>query len=251
MVKLQGIGSDKGFKAVILPDVHIDDKGVHKVYNPVKDFIKDFKPDLIILLGDFADGCALSNWDLSKKRKMEGRRHKNEIDNVNKELDFLQKYCKKIVWLEGNHEDRVERYLDTHSEVEELIEYQHLCKLEERGIEWIPFNKLYQLGDLYMVHGRYTNQHHAKKHLERIGGNICYGHTHLPQVFGTNRELQKPYKSVGLGCLCDKKPEYLKGKEGNWINGFAILYMSTRGHFNLYPIDIIKGHFYTHGKNYC
>ena len=56
----------KGIKAIILPDVHIDHKGYDKVYLPVRKFIKDFKPDTIYLLGDFADCSSLSNWDLSR-----------------------------------------------------------------------------------------------------------------------------------------------------------------------------------------
>ena len=77
----------KGFKAVILPDVHIGDKGYDSVYDSVKKFLKDFKPDKTYLLGDFAECASLSHWEMDSKRKMEGKRHFNEI-NTFKSVNF-------------------------------------------------------------------------------------------------------------------------------------------------------------------
>ena len=84
--------------AVILPDVHLTDR-LPKDYQPVRKFIQYFKPDKTILLGDFMDVSSLSAWDYDKKRPMEGRRYRREIDTANKELDFLQKYSKEVVYI--------------------------------------------------------------------------------------------------------------------------------------------------------
>ena len=240
----------KGFKAVILPDVHINDRGYHKCYEPVKKFIKQFKPDKTVLLGDFADSSALSHWNLEKRRKIEGKRHKKEMAMVDKELKYLEKHTKEIIWLEGNHENWVEQYIDKNPEMEGLVEYQVLLRLKERGIKWIAMNDLYKLGDLYLTHGMYANLHHAKKHMEKLGCNICYGHTHMPQEYGCSMRMQKPLKAVCLGCLCGKKPDYLRGKHGNWRNGFAVLYVASNGEFNIYPIDIINNRFYFNGRRW-
>ena len=240
----------KGIKAVLLPDVHIDDQGYHPVYKPVKTFISQFKPDLIVLMGDFANCSSLSHWNLEKRRKMEGLRHAKELEKVDIELRFLEKHSKKIVWLEGNHEHWCEQYIDKNPEIQGFLEYPTALNLKKRKIEWIELNKLYKVGELYLTHGMYTNKYHAAKHLEKLGCNICYCHTHMPQTYGHNMRMQKPYKATCLGCLCNKKPDYLKGKEGNWINGFGILYVANNGEFNLYPIDIIGGRFYYEGKRY-
>lgn len=89
-------------KVLLAYDVHLDTK-VPKEYNLFKKFVKDFKPDEIIIGGDYMDVSALSAWDYDKKRKMEGRRYIKEYELANKELDYLQKYTKKVVYLEGNH----------------------------------------------------------------------------------------------------------------------------------------------------
>ncbi len=233
---------------VILPDVHLDET-VPKDYLPVKNFIRATKPDKIILLGDFMDVSALSGWDLDKKRKMENRRWKKEIALANKELDFLQKHCKEIVYIEGNHEDRVQRYLDKNPEMEGLIEVQEMLRLKERGIKWVKMNDLYKCGDMYFTHGMYTNKYCAQKHLSELGCNICFGHGHKTQTAFQNQSMAKPVMSYQLGTLGDKAPDYMRNRPANWINQFAVMYVEpNHGNFNLYPINVIKGKFMWEGK---
>tara|TARA_Y100000310_G_scaffold236502_1_gene239679 strand:+ start:1845 stop:2588 length:744 start_codon:yes stop_codon:yes gene_type:complete len=240
----------QGFKAVILPDVHIHSNGYDKVYDVAKNFVRNFKPDKVYLLGDFADCRSLSHWDLDKKRKIDGDSHRNELDVLGRELDYLQKYSKEVIWLAGNHEHWVDQYLDNHPEVEGLIEYPKLLRLKERGIKWVPYNDLYKVGQLYMTHGMYAGEHHAKMHLTKLGCNVVYGHVHRSQVYSVNMVMQKSMKAYGLGCLCNKKPAFLRGKAGSWDHQLAVLYVASNGEFNLYPIDIINHRFYFNGKSY-
>lgn len=233
-----------------MPDVHLNDKGYAPVYEVVKNFIKDFKPDIAYLLGDFADCCSLSHWNLQKRRKVEGKRHLREIEVIDKELKFLEKYCKKIVWIEGNHENWVEQYIDKNPELEGLLEYPKLLNLKKRGIKWVPWNTLHKVGHLYLTHGMYINEYHTKKHLDILGCSVCYCHTHKSQTHTKNIIMQKTQKAWCLSCLCSKKAEYLKGKTGNWDEGFAVLYVASNGEFSLYPIDIINNRFYFNGKSY-
>lgn len=237
-------------RVIIIPDAHLTDE-TPKDYEAIKPFIKMFKPDKIILLGDFMDVASLSAWDLDKKRVMEGKRIKNEIAQANIELNYLAKYCPEIIYLEGNHEDRIERYLDKNPEVEGMIELKDQLRLSERKIKWIKMNDLYKLGDMYFTHGMYTNVGHARKHLQALGCNITYGHTHSTQTALQNMAMQKPYMSYALGTLGDKAPSYMKNRPSNWINQFAIFYYCDKtGHFNLYPINIIKGRFIWNGTEY-
>ena len=74
---------------VILPDVHLSDNQSHTDYEVVKRFIKKNKSDEIILLGDFMDVLSLSAWDLSKRRKMEGRRYEKECEVIFSPTDAI------------------------------------------------------------------------------------------------------------------------------------------------------------------
>ena len=236
--------------AIILPDVHMT-SDIPKDYAPVKNFIRDFKPNEIILLGDFMDVESLSAWDLDKRRIMEGRRFNKEISRANTELDYLQKYASAVTYLEGNHEDRVNRYLDKNPEMEGMIEIPEQLGLKERAIKWIKMNDLYKKGNMYFTHGMYTNIHNARKHLQTLGCNITYGHQHGTQTAMQNMKMQAPHMAYALGTLGDKAPDYMKNRPANWINQFAVYYWDTKtGMFNMYPVNVIKNRFMWNGKVY-
>jgi len=234
-------------KVIILPDVHLSDNQPHTDYEVVKRFIKKNRSDEIILLGDFMDIRSLSHWDLRSRRKMEGRRYEKECEVVNKELDFLQKYTKKLTYIEGNHEAWISEYIDDNPEMEGIIELPNKLHLKERGIKFIPLNELYKVGKMYFTHGMYINQYNAMKHLMKLGCNICYGHQHGTQTAMMNMKMQEPHQAYALGCLCGHSPDYMKGKPASWISQFAVMYLNKQN-FNLYPINIINNQFMFNGK---
>jgi len=237
-------------KLLVLPDVHLTDQ-VPKVYSVVKKFVKDFQPHETILLGDFMDVSALSAWDFDKRQNMEGRRFKKEISCADREIKFLEKHSKKITYICGNHEYRVDRYLEKNPEMQGLIEIPILLSLKNRSINWVTVDEIYSKGHLNFIHGWYVTKYHAAKHLDVIGDCVVYGHTHLPQNYSKNLALHKEIMAYGLGCLCDKAPEYMHGRFANWINNFAVVYYDTVvGNFNLYEINIIDKSFMWNGKKY-
>ena len=233
-------------KVVILPDIHTK-LAISKEYKVVKKYIAANNPDEIVILGDFMEVEAFSAWDSKKRMLMEGRRYAKEVAFANKELDFLQKHCKKITFIEGNHENRVERYIEENPELDGIINIPIVLKLKERGIEWFTEGEFYKISKMYFTHGISTTQAHAKATMMKIGANICYGHTHRYDTYMMNMELQTPHTAYGLGCLCNKKPYWARNKMMGWINQFAV--MEYKGDiFNLYPITIIKGKFIINGR---
>jgi predicted phosphodiesterase len=237
-------------KIIIIQDAHID---VHipKAYEVVKKFIKAEQPDEIILLGDFMDVSSLSAWDYDKKRLMEGRRFQKEVELANKELDFLQANSKKVTYLEGNHEDRIERYLDKNPEMEGMMELPVVLDLVKRDIKFIKYNTLYKVGHLYFTHGFYTNINYTKKTLDSYGCNIVVGHLHKPQTSFNTSKMTESRMCWGLGCLQGHEPDYLKGRPSNWNNGFAVAYVKDDGKFSMYPVNMSPtGSFIWNGKEY-
>lgn len=236
-------------KVIILPDVHLDTY-FPKPYLPVRKFISKFKPDEILIIGDFMNMSSFNHHEEQNLRYMENKRYKKEIDFVNKELDYLQKYSKKITYLDANHEDWCKQYINKHPQLEGLIEYQKLLKLKERKIKWLPYNVPYKIGKCNFIHGLYTGENHAKKTAMKVGKNIVYAHVHSPQSYLLGTLLNNPIMSYSLGCLCEKEQDYNFGKFPNWMNGFAVMYYDEKGFFNLYPINIINRKFIFNGKQY-
>lgn len=237
-------------RIAILPDCHLSTKS-DEPYEVVKKFLKSYKPDEIVLLGDFMDCEALSHWTKDKLRGIDGRKYKHECDFANKELDKLQKLTKKITYLEGNHEAWVEQYIDRNPEMEGLIEIPNQLNLKKRNIKWYPYNSLYKIGHCYLTHGSYATKYHTQKHLQAFGCNLVYGHVHRPQSDMINMKQIEPTMAYALGCLCNHEPSYMKGKPANWMHGFGILEVDTNdGTFNLTPINIINNKFIYNGVVY-
>ena len=237
-------------RVLILPDVHLTGEGYSPSYSLAKTFVKDIRPDEIILLGDFLDCTSLSHWIENKTLLLENKRYLLEIGNANEELDYLQKYSKKVTYLEGNHENWVQQYIEKHPMLEGMLEIPLRLELKERNIEWFPLNELYRVGKMYFLHGDTTVKYHASKMLQDYGCCLCYGHTHTAQTAQMNMKMQEPIMAYGLGCLCSHEPHYMKGKHARWIDQVGIMEYDENGNFNLTPINITAGQFIWEGKEY-
>ena len=236
-------------KAVLLFDVHL---GLvpPKPYQVAKKFCKAYKPDEIILPGDFMSIDALSAYDLSKRRKIEGQRYEKELLVAKKEINELRMLCDDLIWMEGNHEYRVERYMDDHPELEGILEIPTRLNLQERGIKWVKFGKDIRRSKLTITHGDYYNDNFSKKTALNYGCCVAVGHTHRSQVFTWFPKKQKhPFVCYGIGTLGDCAPEYKKGAPTGHLNQFAIVEYTSK-QFNLYPITIINNSFIYNGKEW-
>ena len=99
-------------KILVLPDVHLTQDSYSNYYGMVKNFMRDFKPHETIILGDFMNCDSLSHWNENNKKELEDKRYQKECDFANQELDYIQRYSRRVVYLEGNHEYWVYQYLE-------------------------------------------------------------------------------------------------------------------------------------------
>jgi len=218
--------------------------------NGIRAFISYFQPNIIILLGDFLNLDCVSHWIQDKHRLVEGQRLKKEYALANYELDLIKQQAPeaKIIYLEGNHENWIEQYLDKHPEMEGLIELKDHIK----GVdEWVALNKLYKVGKLYYTHGLYTNEFHAKKTALALGANVRYGHTHDRQNYTVVAPQNKQgHSAESIGCLCTDDMPYMKNKPNKWINAFNYAYIRADGTFNDHTVVISNNTFTAEGKTY-
>lgn len=238
-------------KILIKTDVHVDaDIPEHQSYTLLKRFAKEFKPDMVIDLGDLIDFPYLMRINKTKIRSMSGKRFKRDYEKANRDLDYWQDLCKTYVQLEGNHDYRPDRAIDEEPMLEGMVEFAECLRLKERGIDFIRLeDQPYKLGKLNMIHGWKFNKWFSGSNLETFGGNVVSGHCHRfqtssRQVPNYNEEIQ----SWGIGCLCEKQPDYKQGEPTGHQNGFAICYMEPSGKFNLYPVNIVQNSFIWDGE---
>jgi hypothetical protein len=104
--------------------------------------ICDYKPDVVVHLGDHWDFPSLSSHDKPGSKYFEGKRYMADVEAGNigmdmllaplKELQKTQKttkhkvYKPRMVFLRGNHEHRLTRAVQSNPMLEGLMTYEHL-----------------------------------------------------------------------------------------------------------------------------
>ena len=231
-----------------LCDLHIPYHDVKAVENVLK-YAKDLKPNTVLLNGDILDCDSISSHVKGNLRAIEGKTLRKEYDAGERFLDDLQKACpeSQIVFMEGNHEYRVERWLNEHPQAQGLMEVPNGLNLKQRGILWIPSwsqTKIFRVGKANFVHGLYTGKNHAEKMVNSFGCNIFYGHLHDCNSFNLVTIGDNSTKvGASLGCLCRYRQYYLKGRPTNWQQAFTKFTFRDDGFFDYDLVKIFKGKF--------
>lgn len=225
-------------KFVVLSDIHFpyqDDKALKAVYK----FLEQHSVDTIILNGDILDFYDVSSFDKDPDR----------VNSLQKEIDMATKFFKKlriikpevrIVFIKGNHEYRLERYLKKHPELYSLdaLKLPNLLDLKKYNIEYS--DKGIRLGNLKIIHGdmvRKFSGYTARGELEKHDSSGICGHVHRLSCYyyRTPERYLAWYES---GCLCDLNPEYIN--EPNWQQAFLYGYIE-KDSFAVTPIPIVDG----------
>lgn len=245
--------------AIVLPDLHIPyhDK---KSLASLEKFMADNRWDYYINLGDMMDFDCISHHNKNKLREVEGKRILKDYEEGNKILDRHQKIIRKrnpnakFILLEGNHDYRIQRYLDANPQMEGMIEMEVGLRLKERGFKYIQCytkGEVFKLGKAMFHHGLYTTKYHANKMVDTFGDNIFFGHTHDCQTFSRSTYGEdKTTVGQSLGCLCDYNQSYMKGRPSKWQQAFGVFYFMPSGFFNYYVPMIFNGQFMFNNKLY-
>ena len=242
----------QGYRVVALPDVHLDSLGqMHPSYLAAKRFVKEVKPQILILLGDFMEMGCFSRWNKNRPKLMEERRYLNDVRLARQELEELRPHVGRMVYLEGNHEHWLSLYLEEHPVLEGKLDLQSDLGLAEMGIEWVAENQVFSVGKLNFIHGWFINKYHAEATLRAMGDHCWYGHTHDQQLFiQPIRADRQPYKAQALGCLTNRNPCYRRHRPTDFVNGFGIFEVRGDGCFNDYAVTIIDGVFSYGGETW-
>jgi predicted phosphodiesterase len=234
-------------KFMVIPDCHIPYHDVKAVATAVK-LLNWYKPDTVVILGDFMDCAPVSHWLKNRNKTKEGLRLKKDYDVSNRILDQLTSGVKHLIYMEGNHEDWINDAIERSPELEGFIELEHGLKFAQRRaaglkISFFPYGKCTNLGKLWFTHGIYTCMNHAKKHVEAFGRSICYGHLHDVQMYMKVSPIDVNDKHMGLslGCLADKNPLFMENRPNNWVHAVGVGLVRPDDTFNIDPIIISNG----------
>lgn len=224
--------------ALIIPDTHRPFHHV-KAYNLMLEVASDLKSQLneIVVLGDYADFYSVSSH--SRDPRVFHMLQDEVVDVLAglSELDHLFPDAKKV-FLQGNHEFRLERYLvDKAPALFGITDTRFLLGFDQRpNWRYIPYGP----NQSHKVLGSYLRARHeplassAKATAAKALCSIVYGHihriesSHIVGMDGTN------HIACSVGWLGDKSKDLIYSYVKNhhqWQMGFGLCWVDQKNKF--------------------
>ena len=238
---------------IVWSDTHVPYQDA-KALDAVEQYAATLNLAGMIDIGDFLDMDTLARFNIGKPRITQGKYISADIEEANKVLDRRISILRKdnpngrYVALGGNHEERVERFLDENPTFEGLLDLPSLLRFQERGIEWVRSwskGEMFHIGKATFVHGLSTAKYHAAKMVDDYGDSIFYGHTHDMMSIPKANKAHPDKVIVGqsLGCLCIRDMPYMRGRPSKWQQGFGVFFFLEDGTYTYYTPRIFNGRF--------
>lgn len=230
--------SKKRGTALIIPDTHIPyhDEKAYALMLDVAKSVKDLSE--IVILGDYADFYAVNSHG---KHPDFSHVLVDEVNLVKKELERLNELFPKVkkVFIAGNHEYRLERYIQNNCpELYGLADTRSVLELDRLGYEYIPYgaNQKYQIlgSKLYARHEPIGGGSHAAfGTVAKAGCSMVFGHIHRIQQYRSVFIDESDHLAACVGWLGDKNHpvmQYVKSHP-QWQLGFGLAHVEANGHF--------------------
>lgn len=227
-------------KVFFVPDLHCpynDKKATELMF----DAMSVFKPDTVVIIGDFIDCFSVSRWAKDPTR---AKTLKQEAEAGKAYLDRIK--ARRKIFIAGNHEDRLSRYIQENaSALVDFVDIPSLLDLKEKGWEYIPYKHSTKIGKVHLTHdvgsaGRYN----VYKALDTFQSSVVTGHTHRLAYVVEGDATGKQQVSCQFGWLGDvKQIDYMHSVSAkrNWALGFGIGYHQTKtGYVHLVPVPVVN-----------
>ena len=242
-------------RIVVVSDLQIpyhDPKAVHNLI----DFMKRYKPDRVVSIGDEIDLPQISRWERGRLGEYAG--------TIGKDRDTTVKLLEQLRVsdvIRSNHTDRLFNYIASYAPglygIPEL-RLENFLRLPELGITY--WRKPMPIAPGWVAvhgdHGRISQVagQTALKQAQSHGKSVVCGHTHRLGLSSVTEAsggiLGRILTGFEVGNLMDfKKAHYTHGS-ANWQQGFGLLYVDGR---NVTPVSIPvakDGSFIVEGKRY-
>lgn len=233
---------------LVLSDIHLPYHDKHTVLSAVEEARRRNAVG-VLLNGDVLDCYMLSSFN----REPDKARFKDEIECGLQFFAWLRSRLPRarIVYKEGNHDDRLRRYLAERAPELfglEGFDLPSVLKLKDFGIEWVQDKRVIQLGKLNVVHGHEFRGGGGVNparwlFLRSISTALC-GHFHRTSEHHEHAMDRRQYGVWSVGCACYLYPQY--DPQNKWNSGFAMVKLESGGRFSVDNKRILRdGHVHT------
>jgi hypothetical protein len=244
-------------KHLVIPDCQIRPGDNLNFLHRIGQYIVDKQPDVIVCIGDFADMPSLSSYDVGKKA-YEGRRYLADVQSVHDAMSTLldpminynhrqqrnakKQYHPRMVMTLGNHENRINRAVNSDPKLDGLLSTDDLC-YSGFGWEEYPFLEVVIIDGIAYSHyfvtgvaGRAAST--AAAQFRKTNMSCISGHQQGLHIHSGDRADGARLTSIIAGSCYEHDEDYL-GPQGNrcW-RGILMLHEVDNGQFDLMPVSL-------------
>lgn len=249
---------EKPLKILWLPDCQ-QKPGVDPTFlRAVGNYIVHKKPDIIVNAGDFWDMPSLSSYDRGTKAS-HGRTVLADIEAGRLAMDIMMEpllelqqrqrdnkkkvYNPRKVFLIGNHEQRIERHVNSNPELDGFLSYNALG-LDRHGWEVIPFLQTINLGGVLFSHYFYNPLTgrplggSIENRLNKIKMSFVQGHVQGLQIGTSFRPDGSKCWGIVAGSGYEHDEQYIGPQANDHWRGILMLYNVQNGDFGHYTVPL-------------
>ena len=247
---------------LIVPDSHDKPEVDKDRFEWLGNFIVAKQPDIVVNLGDMMDFPSLSFYDVGK-RSAEGRRYENDVESgieANRRLfepiqNFnkarRKQYSPRYVYLLGNHENRIERAVESDARLEGTLTINDIG-LESFGWEVHPYRQIVMIEGIAFSHCFTSGLmdkpiggvNVARSILTKMHFSSVQGHQHVRAIAWDNQADGKEIFAYVAGCYFEHPEHYVTERAQNaWWRGLTLLKDVENGvvqDWEMYSMKTIK-----------
>ena len=238
-------------RVLVIPDCQIKEGVPLEHLTWAGKAIVDYKPDVVVNIGDFADMPSLSTHDVKGSKYFEGKRYTKDVAVVKdamqmllaplKEMQSKQKknkekvYKPRMVMLMGNHENRIDRAINNNPTLEGLISTKDLGYekdwevhefLHPVFINGVGFNHYWPVGAM----GRAAST--AGAIISKLHMSCIAGHQQGKQVAYGKRADGQSIGAIIAGSYYLHDESYMDKLSNKHWRGLVMLNEVNDGHFD-------------------
>lgn len=246
-----------GRRHLVIPDPQISSIVPTNHIDWAAQAVVEYKPDVVIVLGDWWDMSALSSYEKPGSKQTEGQRIKLDIEAGNEAFRRFvapmtaerarlirnkeRQWNPELHFLMGNHEARIDRLVKEQPKFEKI-----LCTdmLETPHFERHPFLEIVEIDGVWYSH--YFSQTHSGKaiggsidnRLNKIGHSFVQGHQQ-GLLYGT-RQFPGSTRRHGLvaGSFYQHDEHYRDAQSNGEWRGIVVLNEVQNGDLDVMPLSM-------------
>jgi predicted phosphodiesterase len=218
-------------RILVLPDIHCPYHDVSALNTAI--FAgRSYNVDTVIILGDMMDFHRISKYPNDPGTLS----FQDEIKIGSQMAASIRENFPSadIYYIEGNHEVRLEHYIQRNAEEFRgmaSLSLVHLLSLDDGDITFIQ-DAFIHCGDVSFLHGHELRGiggvNPSRKLFSKMKKSAVCGHLHRPESFYTRDGAGKLLQCHVLGHLGDPNPNY--HPRNDWQHGYGIVDVTKRGY---------------------